>query len=160
MGAWDNAPEAEGSGVNFVTLKDGDKFVGRVESVELVTIPKGTLPQQPQDLTDVPQVIYTGVDGQTYQMTYTTAVMKNAILRLRPEIGTWVFHHRIGKAPGKSYVNAVVRAALPHEYEVSRTAQPVPANDSYTVSSAPEAKSFDAEPAASAGPVGDDAPPF
>lgn len=155
MGAWDNAPEAEGSGVNFVTLKDGDKFIGRVESVELVTIPKGTLPQQPADLTDVPQVIYTGVDGQTYQMTYTTAVMKNAILRLRPEIGTWVFHHRIGKAPGKSYVNAVVRAALPQEYETtSKTAQPIPSNDSYTVSSAPEAKSFSAEPA------GDDAPPF
>lgn len=164
MGAWDNAPEPEGSGVTYVTLKDGDKFIGRVESVELVTIPKNTLPQQPTDLTDVPQVVYTGTDGLTYQMTYTTAVMKNAILRLRPEVGTWVFHHRIGKAPGKSYVNAVVREAQPHEYEVSRTAQPVPGNESYTVpatearvASAPETKSFSAEPS---GPAGDDAPPF
>lgn len=155
MGAWDNAPEPEGSGVNFVTLKDGDKFVGRVESVELVTIPKNTLPNQPTDLENVPQVVYTGVDGQTYQFTYTTAVLRNGILRLKPEPGTWVFHHRIGKAPGKSYVNAVVRLAQPNEYQAtSPTAQPVPENESYTVPSAPEAQSFNAEPA------GDDAPPF
>ena len=35
MGAWDNAPEPEGSGVTFVSLKDGDKFIGRTEKVEL-----------------------------------------------------------------------------------------------------------------------------
>lgn len=158
MGAWDNAPEPEGSGITYVSLKDGDKFIGRTEKVELVTIPANTLPQQPNDLEDIPQVTYTGIDGLLYQVTYTTAVMKNAILRLRPEIGTWVFHHRIGKAPGKSYVNAVVREAYPQEYErSSNTAQPVPQNDSYTVSSAPEAKTFNAEPT---GPAGDDSPPF
>lgn len=158
MGAWDNAPEPEGSGVTYVSLKDGDKFVGRTEKVELVTIPANTLPQQPQALEEIPQVTYTGVDGLTYQLTYTTAVMKNAILRLRPEIGTWVFHHRIGKAPGKSYVNAVVREARPEEYErSSKTAQPVPESASYTVPAKEEPKSFSAEPT---GPVADDAPPF
>lgn len=154
MGAWDNAPEPEGSGVNYVTLNDGDKFVGRVESVELVTIPAGTLPNQPTDLTDVPRVIYTGVDGQTYQFTYTTAVLRNGILRLRPEPGTWVFHHRLGKAKGKNYVNAVVRLAQPHEYEVSRTPQPVSEPASY------EVPATDSGLSAPAGPVGDDAPPF
>jgi hypothetical protein len=155
MGAWDNAPEPEGSGVTFVSLKDGDQFIGRTEKVELVTIPANTLPQQPVDLVDVPRVTYTGIDGLTYQLTYTTAVMKNAILRLRPEIGTWVFHHRIGKAPGKSYVNAVVREAYPNEYErTSRTAQPVPENTSYEVPATTSGLS------APAGPVGDDAPPF
>jgi hypothetical protein len=156
MGAWDGAPEAEGSGVTFVSLKDGEKFIGRTEKVELITIPAGTLPQQPNDLTDVPQVTYTGVDGLTYQVTYTTAVMKNAILRLRPEIGTWVFHHRIGKAPGKSYVNAVVRAAQPEEYETKRGGQ-APVNAFAEETRVP---STDSGLSAPAGPVGDDAPPF
>lgn len=152
---WENAPEPEGPAVNFVSLKDGDKFIGRVESVEIKDIPAGSMPNQPSDLVNIPHVIYTGVDGQTYEFKYTTAVLRNGILRLKPNIGEWVFNHRIGKPAGKAYVMGVVRLAEPHEYERnSSTAQPVPENTSYTVSSAPEPKSFNAEP------VGDDAPPF
>jgi hypothetical protein len=153
MGAWDNAPEPEGPEVNFVSLKDGDKFIGRVESVELITIPAGTLPAQKDDLHDVPKVIYTGLDGTQYEFKYTTAVFRNGILRLKPEPGTWVFHHRIGQATGKSYVNAVIRLAQPGEYDGTR---PAP------VSTPQETRvpSTDSGLSAPAGPVGDDAPPF
>lgn len=155
MGAWDNAPEPGGPEVNFVSLKDGDKFIGRVESVELITIPAGTLPNQPNDLEDVPEVIYTGRDGVKYSFKYTTAVLRNGILRLKPEPGTWVFHHRIGKATGKNYVNAVVREATPEEVNgYSSTPQPAPENTSYSTPAASTGLS------APAGPVGDDAPPF
>lgn len=117
---WDQAPDTTGSGKNFVTLKDGDKFVGRVvRDVEFVTIPKDTLPNQPTDLVDVPEVIYEGLDGLEYEFRYTTAVLKNGIIRLgkagKVEIGDWVFHHRIGKATGKNYVNAVIRPATAEE---------------------------------------------
>lgn len=152
MGAWDNAPEPQGPAVNFVNLKNtGDEFVGRVETVELITIPAGTLPQQPQDLVDIPKVIYTGVDGQTYEFKYTTAVFRNGILRLRPEPGTWVYHRRLAKNP-KGYVDGIIREARAEETVAGgatattpRTAAPV------------EQKPFSAEPA---GPAGDDAPPF
>lgn len=158
MGAWDNAPEPGGPEINFISLKDGDKFIGRVESVEIKDIPAGSMPNQAADLKDIPHVIYTGRDGAKYEFKYTTAVLRNGILRLKPEPGTWVFNHRFGKAPGKAYINGLVREATPEEVNgTSATAQPVPQNDSYTVSSAPEAKSFSAEPA---GPAGDDAPPF
>ena len=155
--AWDGAPEAEGPAVNFVSLKStGDEFVGRVESVELITIPAGTLPQQPQDLPDVPKVIYTGVDGQTYEFKYTTAVFRNGILRLRPEPGTWVYHKRLAKNP-KGYIDGIIR--------VARAEETVPGgNASYSApatqprEAAPlQEKSFDAEPS---GPVADNAPPF
>jgi hypothetical protein len=117
---WDQAPEPTGSGKNFVTLKDGDKFVGQVvQEVEFVTIPAGQLPNQPADLVDIPQVIYRGVDGLEYEFTYTTTVLRNGIIRLgqagNVEIGDWVFHHRIGKATGKTYVSAVIRPATAEE---------------------------------------------
>lgn len=151
MGAWDNAPEPEGPEANFVSLKDGDTFVGQVQSVELITIPAGTLPNQPKDLEDIPKVMYLGVDGRTWEFKYTTAVLRNGILRLRPEVGTWVYHHRIGKSPGKTYVDAVVREAHPEEY--NRTSGPAPAPQA-------QAPAAPAAEAPAAGPVQDDAPPF
>lgn len=161
MGAWDGAPEPGGPEVNFVSLKDGDTFIGRVESVEIKDIPAGSMPNQPADLVGIPHVIYTGRDGLKYEFKYTTAVLRNGILRLKPEPGTWVYNHRIGKAPGKAYVTGVVREATPEEADgTSRTAQHLPQNQSYTVPAAPEQKSFSAEPEKPKGPVGDDAPPF
>lgn len=148
MGAWDKAPEPEGPAINFVSLKNaGDEFVGRVESVELITIPAGTLPQQPTDLHDVPKVIYTGVDGQEYEFKYTTAVFRNGILRLRPEPGTWVYHKRLQKNP-KGYIDGIIRAAKPEETTPGRV------NSSYQTPATSSGLS------APAGPVGDDAPPF
>lgn len=153
MGAWDNAPEPQGPAVNFVSLKNtGDEFVGRVESVELITIPAGTLPQQPQDLVDVPRVMYTGVDGQTYEFKYTTAVFRNGILRLRPEPGTWVYHKRLAKNP-KGYVDGVIR--------VARTEETIPGGVALAPrASEPATPSTDAGLRAPAGPVADNAPPF
>lgn len=151
MGAWDNAPEPGGPEVNFVSLRAGEKFIGRVESVEIITIPKGTLPNQPADLVDIPQVIYTGVDGQTYEFKYTTAVLRNAILRLKPEPGTWVFNHNLGKNP-RGYNDGVVREARPEEYDPAKQA-PAPDRE-------PRVPSTDSGLKAPAGPVGDDAPPF
>jgi len=151
MGAWDNAPEPGGPEVNFVSLTNtGDEFVGRVESVELITIPKGTLPNQPADLVDIPRVMYTGVDGQEYEFKYTTAVFRNGILRLRPEPGTWVYHKRLAKNP-KGYIDGIIREARPEETTPgARTTYSVPAETPSTSSGL----------SAPAGPVGDDAPPF
>jgi hypothetical protein len=152
MGAWDNAPEPGGPEVNFVSLKDGDKFIGRVESVEIKDIPAGTMPNQPADLVDIPHVLYTGRDGAKYEFKYTTAVLRNGILRLKPEPGTWVFNHRIGKAPGKAYVNGVVREATPEEVNGPSVSAPAPQEN--------RVPSTDAGLSAPAGPVQDSAPPF
>src|SRR6476620_3636814 len=156
MGAWDNAPEPEGPEFNFVSLSnEGDEFVGRVESVELITIPKGTLPQQPADLHDIPRLMYTGTDGQTYEFKDPTAVFRNGILRLKPEPGTWVYHRRGAKNP-KGYVEGIIREARTEETQPgARTSYSVPA-EKVGARTAPPAqeKSFNAEPA------GDDAPPF
>jgi hypothetical protein len=157
--AWNGAPEPEGPEFNFVSLKnEGDEFVGQVKSVELITIPKGTLPQQPTDLHDIPRVMYTGVDGQEYEFKYTTAVFRNGILRLRPEPGTWVYHRRGGKNP-KGYIDGVVREARPEETTPgARTTYSAPAESVGAREVAPaQAKTFNAEPT---GPATDDAPPF
>lgn len=162
MGAWDNAPEPEGPAVNFVTLKEpGDEFVGRVETVELVTLKADELPQswnQKSDLENVPKIVYTGVDGQTYEFKYTTAVFRNGILRLKPEPGTWVYHKRLQKNP-KGYIDGIIREARPEETTPG-------GNASYSVPAAnvgardvppAQTKTFNAEPS---GPVTDDSPPF
>lgn len=146
MSAWDKAPEPTGSGVNFVTLKDGDKFVGKVVSeVEFITIPAGTLPNQPEDLEDVPKIVYEGTDGLTYEFKYTTSVLRNGILKLgkagKVEPGDWIYHHRIGKATGKTYVNAVVRPAKPEEYN----GEPAP-KAQVKAPETPAAKPVDDEP--------------
>lgn len=151
--AWNGAPEPEGPEFNFVSLKnEGDEFVGQVKSVELITIPKGTLANQPADLTDIPRVMYTGVDGQEYEFKYTTAVFRNGILRLRPEPGTWVYHKRLDKNP-KGYINAIIREARIEETTPGTRV-------TYSVPQETRVTSTDSGLSAPAGPVGDDAPPF
>lgn len=145
MGSWDNAPEASGPTTLFVSLKDGDKFVGKVLSVEFITIPAGTMPQQPTDLEDVPLVKYEGTDGQEYEFKYTTAVFRNGILRLKPEVGTWVFHHRIGRNK-RGYVDAVIRVARPEELSPGDAAEAKLAEIKAAPVATPKAKPVDDEP--------------
>jgi hypothetical protein len=115
--------------------------VGKVLSVEFITIPAGTMPQQPTDLEDVPLVKYEGTDGQEYEFKYTTAVFRNGILRLKPEVGTWVFHHRIGRNK-RGYVDAVIRVARPEEADGSAPVEKPKAAPVET----PKAKPVDDEP--------------
>jgi hypothetical protein len=132
--AWDGAPKPSTGA--YVTLRDGEVFVGRFESVEFVTIPKGQMPNQPNDLTDVPRAVYTDKDGDTTRFDYTNTAAKNGILNLKPEPGTWVYHKREGRATGATYVSWDIREATGNEIPTLGSAQATP-KASVPVSEAP-----------------------
>jgi hypothetical protein len=111
--AWDKAPEARVQ--RKVILSDGGTFIGKVKKVEFITIPKGTFNNQPTDLTEVPMITFDDRQGNEREFEYVGTVARNAILNLKPEIGTWVFNKRIGRATGKGYVDGTYREATPEE---------------------------------------------
>lgn len=112
--AWDKAPEARVQ--RKVILKDGETFIGRVKSVSFETIPASTFPNQPKDLVDVPVIVYEDRQGNEREYEYVGTVAQNAILNLKPEPGTLVFNHRIGRAAGKTYVDGTYREATEAEF--------------------------------------------
>jgi len=86
-----------------------------VKSVSFETIPAGKFPNQPKDLTGVPVIVYEDRKGNEREFEYVGTVAQNAILNLKPEPGTWVFNHRIGRAAGKTYVDGIYREATTEE---------------------------------------------